>query len=254
MPRPVDLASGDLHPGRASLLGAATIGALLVATCWSLKSLATAYADLDHRATLSTVDAVPVVVRAALLATLAWATILIVAGLRVVGSTPRELPGGLVGRVALLLLAATMTTTYAGRPASAEAAAATLHSADAGVRAPVPGFGVPVPLRLATSSPCMPAPGWTAEPPARTHHRGATSAPLVTGCAGSAHDGTEVVVRRGDSLWSLVGRQLRTDDPAVIAAEWPRWYAHNRHLIGPDPDLLQVGQILHRPAAPGDPR
>ena len=251
----------DIRPGRAGLLGAATIGALLLAIWWSVTSLGAAYADLDRRAMLSTVDAVPLVVRGALVLTLIWAAAVVLAGVRVVRTSPRELPGGLVGRIALLLLAATMTTTLASRPASASAA--TWHSSAADIRAQVPGFGTTASQRQTASSHCAPAPGWTAEEPARTHHRGALSAHLVTGCSGSARDGTEVVVRRGDSLWSLVGRQLHTDDAAVIAAEWPRWYAHNRHLIGADPDLLQVGQILHRPAgstlvnaaaASGDPR
>ncbi|WP_425600034.1 hypothetical protein [Ornithinimicrobium sufpigmenti] len=34
-----------------------------------------------------------------------------------------------------------------------------------------------------------------------------------------------------------------------IAEEWPRWYAANRELIGPDPDLILPGQELRIPAA-----
>lgn len=245
-------AFGHLRPGRAGLLGAAVVAALLAGTWWSIASSVTAYTRLDRRATISTIDAVPLVVRGALVLTLVWAIVVVLAGVRVVRTTPRDLPDGLVGRVALVLLAVTMTTTLAARPAGADAAA--VHRVDAGVRAPMPGFDAPVPQRLVTSDDCAPAPGWTAPAPTRTRHRGASSAPLVTGCSGSAYDGTEVVVRRGDSLWALVGRQLRTDDPAVIAAEWPRWYTRNRHLIGPDPDVLQIGMILHRPASQGDPR
>ncbi|UIJ34599.1 LysM peptidoglycan-binding domain-containing protein [Allobranchiibius sp. GilTou73] len=253
--------ASNLRPGRAGALGAGAVAMLLVAAWWSVRSVTAVYADLDRRATISTVDAVPLVIRGALVLALLWAILVVLAGLRVVRSTPRELPGGLVGRVALVLLAATMTTTLAGRPAGAQAA--TLRSVDAVMHAPVPGFGSAVPRSRAEMDDCAPVPGWTAPAPSPTRARGAESAPLVTGCAGSAHDGTEVVVRRGDSLWSLVGRELRTDDPAVIAAEWPRWYTHNRQLIGPDPDLLQVGRILHRPEASalvntpapqGDPR
>ena len=59
----------------------------------------------------------------------------------------------------------------------------------------------------------------------------------------------EVVVRRGDSLWAITARHLgagATD--AAIAAEWPRWHAANRRVIGNDPDLLLPGQRLRAPA------
>jgi nucleoid-associated protein YgaU len=63
-------------------------------------------------------------------------------------------------------------------------------------------------------------------------------------------DPARVVVRRGDSLWSIAAARLgplATD--ADIAASWPRWYAGNASLIGPDPHLLTPGQTL----APPDP-
>lgn len=69
-----------------------------------------------------------------------------------------------------------------------------------------------------------------------------------------------VVVRRGDSLWAIAARHLgpsATD--AETAAAWPRWYAANRAVIGPDPDLLLPGQRLRAPdysptTAQGSPR
>jgi nucleoid-associated protein YgaU len=62
---------------------------------------------------------------------------------------------------------------------------------------------------------------------------------------GSEH---EVVVRRGDSLWAIAARHLgpRATD-GEVAAEWPRWYAANRDVVGPDPDLLLPGQVLRSP-------
>jgi nucleoid-associated protein YgaU len=58
-----------------------------------------------------------------------------------------------------------------------------------------------------------------------------------------------VVVRPGDSLWSIAAAEL---GPAAsherIAARWPRWYAANRHAIGPDPDLIQPGEVLRTPS------
>lgn len=55
----------------------------------------------------------------------------------------------------------------------------------------------------------------------------------------------EVVVRRGDCLWSVVSRALGPEaDEAAVARAWPRWYAANRAVIGADPDLLLPGQRL----------
>lgn len=58
-----------------------------------------------------------------------------------------------------------------------------------------------------------------------------------------------LVVTRGDSLWSIVATRLgpgATD--AEVAAAWPRWWAANKHVIGPDPDVLLPGQVLRPPA------
>lgn len=58
----------------------------------------------------------------------------------------------------------------------------------------------------------------------------------------------EAVVHRGDSLWSIAARHLgREPSDAEIAREWPRWFAVNRSVIGPDPDLLLPGQVLIAP-------
>jgi resuscitation-promoting factor RpfA len=59
-----------------------------------------------------------------------------------------------------------------------------------------------------------------------------------------------VVVRPGECLWSVAARDLgRHAAPARVAAAWPLWWAANRALIGPDPDLLITGQRLLRPTA-----
>ncbi|HKE69708.1 MAG TPA: hypothetical protein VKB55_10665 [Nocardioidaceae bacterium] len=61
-------------------------------------------------------------------------------------------------------------------------------------------------------------------------------------------DPQRVVVRTGDSLWAIAERHLGPDaSTAAIAAEWPRWHAANRALIGPDPDLITPGMVLHAP-------
>jgi nucleoid-associated protein YgaU len=57
-----------------------------------------------------------------------------------------------------------------------------------------------------------------------------------------------VVVRRGDSLWSIAARHLGPDaSDAEIAGAWPAWFQANRDLVGDDPDLLRPGQVLRAP-------
>jgi hypothetical protein len=53
------------------------------------------------------------------------------------------------------------------------------------------------------------------------------------------------VVRRGDTLWDIARRHLpAAAGPARIARAWPRWYAANRGVIGPDPSVILPGQRL----------
>jgi nucleoid-associated protein YgaU len=64
-------------------------------------------------------------------------------------------------------------------------------------------------------------------------------------------------VRPGDSLWAIASHALLHEGTAAtdaaVAAEWPRWYAANRHVVGPDPDLIRPGQVL-QPPTDGDRR
>ena len=58
-----------------------------------------------------------------------------------------------------------------------------------------------------------------------------------------------MVVRRGDTLWSIAARQLGADaSEAEVAAAWPL-FAANRAVVGADPDLLLPGQVLRAPEA-----
>jgi nucleoid-associated protein YgaU len=77
---------------------------------------------------------------------------------------------------------------------------------------------------------------------------------LVT--SGSVPRTSEVVVHRGDTLWDIARRHLGPGaSDAEVAAAWPRWYATNQHVIGPDPDVLLPGQVLRapEPSPPGGP-
>lgn len=58
------------------------------------------------------------------------------------------------------------------------------------------------------------------------------------------------VVQPGDSLWAIAEAYLGAGAvDADVAAAWPRWYAANADLIGPDPDLVLPGQALVAPTA-----
>jgi len=50
----------------------------------------------------------------------------------------------------------------------------------------------------------------------------------------------EYTVQPGDSLWSIAAKP----DVYGDGQQWPRIYAANQAEIGPDPDLIQPGQIL----------
>lgn len=102
-------------------------------------------------------------------------------------------------------------------------------------------------------------PGWLPQPPgAAPEPAGATVAEprrqVPVRMPGPAprpavSDDAALVVRRGDTLWDIAARHLGpAAGIAEIAAEWPRWYAANRTVIGPDPDHLEPGQRLHAPA------
>jgi hypothetical protein len=129
-----------------------------------------------------------------------------------------------------------------------------------GVQPTTPDAGAPSPAFAATSvaphHPVLaaqlheatpaPTPGWT---PARPSVRPQPSTRLVT-TAPPPGGPRETVVRRGDTLWDIARAHLGPDaTDAEVAAEWPRWHEANRSVIGPDPDVLLPGQVLHAPDA-----
>lgn len=73
--------------------------------------------------------------------------------------------------------------------------------------------------------------------------------PLPDRPAGGAADPDRTVrVRPGDTLWAIAARAL---GPGASAAEvtsyWQRIHAHNAPVLGPDPDRILPGQVLHLP-------
>ncbi|GAA1527321.1 hypothetical protein [Kribbella lupini] len=86
----------------------------------------------------------------------------------------------------------------------------------------------------------------TGEPGIRVPDRPTDGAPVrYTNLASGRH-----VVLRGESLWSIAAAELGAGaSDSAIAARWPHWYAANRAVIGPDPDVLLPGQVLQSPAS-----
>jgi hypothetical protein len=59
----------------------------------------------------------------------------------------------------------------------------------------------------------------------------------------------QVAVHRGDTLWSIAAHRLGPKaTSADIDAEWHRWFAANRKVIGADANAIEPGQLLSPPA------
>ncbi|MBW8173656.1 LysM peptidoglycan-binding domain-containing protein [Ornithinimicrobium sp. Arc0846-15] len=83
-----------------------------------------------------------------------------------------------------------------------------------------------------------PAPTWTPAP----------MAPSVRLIDQGSAVAEEVVVRRGDTLWSLAEQSLGPMATAQeVAQAWPAWHEANRSVIGPDPHMIYPGQVLRPP-------
>jgi hypothetical protein len=113
---------------------------------------------------------------------------------------------------------------------------------------PTPPFGQPVSpphsVHLSTQ------PGRPAGSPLPRRPTPTAPEPAAPGPAGPVAGG--VTVRAGDSLWLIAAHRLgATAADSAIAAEWPRWYAANRTLVGPDPALITPGTHLSTPISGG---
>ncbi len=99
------------------------------------------------------------------------------------------------------------------------------------------------------------APGLLVSPGHRGSQRvgeiaGATQAPASDG-RNEASAAYEVVVKGGDSLWSIVAEALGPYASDVdVALAWPGWYRANRDTIGADPNIIHPGQVLQAPTGP----
>ena len=211
-------------------LGMALVGVLLASLGPDPAALRAAFAHPQHVVDTAGPDTV----------VLAWATALAwvvwVWGALGIALTAATAIPGLLGRVARTLLRGVL-------PAGARRAAAVALGIGLGVGIAAPAFAggaavAAAPDRPAAAStpvpdwpsavPGDPAPDWPA-PPADDH-----------------------VVVRGDCLWAIAAARLRGDlgrpsTDAETAAAVHDWWTTNRSVIGPDPDLLLPGQVLHPP-------
>lgn len=83
-----------------------------------------------------------------------------------------------------------------------------------------------------------------------THSLGGLRLPdrPLAGPAPTMEPPTVVVVEPGDTLWAIAAQSLPGDaTDAEIAAACARWYAANRAVIGPDPNLIFPAQQLVPP-------
>lgn len=172
---------------------------------------------------------------------------------RLAGAAARWAPRPL-RRVGELALGITVTTAVLTGSAWAEDAARPVSTTAvqvAAAAAQAPGLDWPAPQVAAALDLDWPN---TAAPPPPTTSRSTSAArsaqrrTLAPHRAISPDPGPAVVVRPGDSLWSVARAGL---GPAAsnrqVAAAWPAWWSTNRAAIGDDPDLLQPGTHLVPP-------
>jgi nucleoid-associated protein YgaU len=150
----------------------------------------------------------------------------------------RLLPGALrrlvAGSAGVGMLLAPVTAAAAHPAPAAPSVAAAVATL------PTPGWPVDPPPAA------LPTPGWPVDPPPAALPAPGWPARTPPDASG----GGPVRVQPGDSLWLIAARRLGPQPaPAAVAAQWHRWYAANRRLIGADPSLIRPGQLLRPPDA-----
>jgi LysM domain len=180
---------------------------------------------------------------AAVLALVAWVWLLVGAMVTVVEATTRSPGQRIASRIA----------PASWRRLVLSAVGIGLLGAPVGVAHASPGDGIHV------MSATGPDPGSAATPaevvrglplPDRPFGRLAAGgiADVEQDLGGSSRPPARVTVRPGDSLWAIAERHLGSGaDIQAVATEWRRWYAANQSRIGPDPNLIHPGTVLHAP-------
>ncbi|MEO6886740.1 MAG: LysM peptidoglycan-binding domain-containing protein [Jatrophihabitantaceae bacterium] len=164
---------------------------------------------------------------------------------------PRTLTRLLAGATGLGILlapvaagASTAAPTHAHTHPAAIATAPTIPSPVLPTNPPSAGLSAPV-------LPSQPVPSHVRTPPGQPEPHPAAARARMPSATGA---GCTVTVRPGDSLWTIAARRLGPGAAqAQIAAQWPRWYALNRAVIGTDPGLIRPGQVLQPPLETSPP-
>lgn len=114
---------------------------------------------------------------------------------------------------------------------------------------PAGSLGAEIPPIDGSTASDDPAPEPAVDPPATPEPAPTPTAGITAEPTREHHHLHEVVVKRGDTLWTIAARHLGAEaTDAAIAEEWPRWYAANRTAIGDNPDLILPGMILRPPS------
>ena len=244
-------APGPARPADGLLLCAAALSALL--TLWLVLALVLSGLSALPGATGRVARfgagrvAPPVVRRLVVLALGAGLAVPLVAATASAGAasiTRDETSGRPVSSGPLVTEAAAATAPWASWP--------TLTSPPRAAGPASPSSVRPTPASSTDEAPDeAPDAAWTPSAPDRTRIHDAEGLDLLSRTPAAGHVVDEgVVVRRGDSLWTITGRYLGPSATAdEIAREWPRWHEANRDVIGNDPDLIRPGQVLHPPAS-----
>lgn len=207
--------------------------------------------DLLSAAVVRPDDGVAVGVLAVGAAVAAWYALTGAAGLVAHAGVAPRVVAALVtryGAPVLRRLAATTAAAGVGLGALGGAAAGAELPPDLGWGAPQPA-----PASAPAAPPAAPLERSSTAPagavPASPVPAGAASTgPAPRPVAPAPEAGQTYVVTPGDSLWSIAAEHLEPGASAAqVAAAWPRWYAANRDVIGPDPDLIHPGQLLLAP-------
>jgi hypothetical protein len=211
-----------VSPVRCTSVWAAVTGLVALAGVLAADAVAWASQHLARTSSVAPEAAVVLLASVALLGSSLWAWLVATTTVVEAWRHGRVSPtGGAVRRAVLLACGVAVSVGVAGPVAAADGQAGATTSA-------VRIDGLPLPDRATATSP--PAPRVAAGP--------TPGSPAV------------VEVRPGDSLWRIAVRQLPDGaDVADVDALWRRLHAHNRDVIGADPDLLLPGQRLALPPA-----
>jgi nucleoid-associated protein YgaU len=153
---------------------------------------------------------------------------------------------GLAGRTAAVAVRALL-------PAGARRTAAVLLGLGLGVAGPLLVTASPLGTAALAAPAAEAVPDWPAAP---TDAVPAQKVPdAVPDWLGAPPAPGAHVVVRGDCLWHIAASRLveqsgRTPTDGEVATAVHAWWTTNADVIGPDPDLLLPGQVLHAPGPP----